>query len=197
MSAYRRWAFICATTLLGGSIPTWAPCDIYRYVDRNGVIHFTNAPSSPKFKFFMREEKRKLDALAERIKRFTPLIESAAKRHGVEFPLVKAVVKVESDFDPDAISKKGARGLMQLMPETAKILGVENIFDPEENLNGGAKHLRSLLDHFKGRRREALAAYNAGKDAVLKYKGIPPYPETQQYVKKVLKYYTAYTEEAE
>jgi soluble lytic murein transglycosylase len=102
------------------------------------------------------------------------------------------MIKVESDFDPLAVSDKGAVGLMQLMPETARRLGVRNTLDPVDNIAGGVKYLRSLLNEFEGRLPLALAAYNAGRDTVLEHKGIPPFPETQNYVDKVLKYYVYY-----
>jgi soluble lytic murein transglycosylase-like protein len=124
-----------------------------------------------------------------------PLVRWAAKRYGVSAPLIKAVIKAESDFDPNAVSSKGAQGLMQLMPDRARILGVRDSFNPAQNIAGGVRHLRELLIHFKGKLRLALAAYNAGKNAVIRYGGVPPYPETRKYVKKVIKYYISYRRE--
>jgi soluble lytic murein transglycosylase-like protein len=146
----------------------------------------------PGYRLFMKETKSRRTLEQERVRTFDPLIHEAAKRHGVDKPLVLAVVKVESDFDPAAVSCKGAQGLMQLMPETARLLGVKDCFDPKDNIEGGVKHLRSLLDKFEGRLSLALAAYNAGKDAVLEYGGIPPFPETKGYVEKVIQYYNFY-----
>ncbi len=117
------------------------------------------------------------------------LIAPVAKRHGLDPRLVAAVIMVESSGDPKAESRKGARGLMQLMPETAKTLGVRNSFDPEQNVDGGSRYLRSLLDQHEQDLSLALAAYNAGPTAVAKHGGIPPYPETQKYVKRVLELY--------
>ncbi len=117
------------------------------------------------------------------------LIAPVAKRHGLDPRLVAAVIMVESSGDPKAESRKGARGLMQLMPETAKTLGVRNSFDPEQNVDGGSRYLRSLLDQHEEDLSLALAAYNAGPTAVAKHGGIPPYPETQKYVKRVLELY--------
>jgi soluble lytic murein transglycosylase-like protein len=114
------------------------------------------------------------------------VIEDAARKFNLPTKLVKAVIKVESNFDPRAVSPKGARGLMQLMPTTAEDLGVRNSFDIRENINGGCRYLRELLDRFDGNLKLAVAAYNAGPAAVEKYGRIPPYNETQDYVKKVL-----------
>lgn len=123
---------------------------------------------------------------------FNDLISDAALRHGVEAALVKAVVHVESAFNPDATSPKGAMGLMQLMPGTAERFGVSDAYHPSENVEGGVRYLRLLLDRYHGNRILALAAYNAGEGAVDQTKGIPPYAETKDYVKKVLEVRSAY-----
>jgi len=120
------------------------------------------------------------------ISSFNDLIQKCASRYGLDPTLVAAVVIQESGDDPYAVSKAGAKGLMQLMPHTADSLGVENVFDPEQNIEGGTRYLRELLDGFQGDERLALAAYNAGPTAVRRYNGVPPYPETQGYVKKVI-----------
>ena len=119
------------------------------------------------------------------------LAEAAAKRHGLDPGLVLAVVAVESAFRPDAVSPKGAQGLMQLMPGTAASLGVRDPFDPEQNLEGGARHLRGLVEEYRGDLTKALAAYNAGSGAVRRHAGVPPYAETREYVKRVLRRYQA------
>lgn len=119
------------------------------------------------------------------------LAAEAARRHGLDPDLVLAVIAVESAFKPDAVSPKGAQGLMQLMPATAASLGVADAFDPEQNLDGGTRHLRSLVELYGGDLRKALAAYNAGQGAVRRYGGVPPYRETRTYVEKVLRRYEA------
>ena len=117
------------------------------------------------------------------------MIDSTAEKYGVDAKLVKAVVKQESGFNPNAKSKAGALGLMQLMPTTAKGLGVTDPMNPQQNIEGGVKYLKSLLERFHGNTILALAAYNAGPNAVSKYDGVPPYKETQNYVKSILKDY--------
>jgi soluble lytic murein transglycosylase-like protein len=119
---------------------------------------------------------------------FLPEITEAAERHGVPVKLVHAVIRVESGFNPRAVSPKGARGLMQLMPQTASLLGVRDSFNPVENINGGVRHLKQLIDRFRNNLPLALAAYNAGEQAVTHYRGVPPYPETQGYVTKVMSF---------
>jgi len=121
----------------------------------------------------------------------TRLAEEASRRYGLDPSLVLAVVAVESGFRPEAVSPKGAQGLMQLMPRTAAALGVSDPLDPEQNLDAGVRHLEALLKQYNGDLRRALAAYNAGQGAVAKYSGVPPYRETREYVKRVLERYRA------
>jgi hypothetical protein len=116
-------------------------------------------------------------------------IAEASARHGVPERLIWAVIRVESGFDHRAVSRTGARGLMQLMPETAAILGVRDSFNPRENIHGGTRHLRAMMERFSYNPRLAIAAYNAGEKAVIEYGGVPPYPETQDYVVRVLRFY--------
>ena len=163
--------------------------DVYRYKDKNGVWHFTNIKNDSKYKIYLRESKKKP---AEYIKEYDNIILQASKRFGVEISLIKAVIKAESGFNHRAVSKKGAKGLMQLMPHTANHMEVENPFNPEENIFGGTRYLSLLLKRFKNNLRLALAAYNAGPEAVENYKGIPPYAETKTFVKRVLYYYDGY-----
>ena len=117
------------------------------------------------------------------------LISPAAERHGLDPRLVAAVIWVESSGDPKAVSHKGAKGLMQLMPQTAETLGVQDVFNPEQNIDGGARYLKRLLDQHDDDVSLALASYNAGPSAVARHGGIPPYPETRKYVKRVLDIY--------
>ncbi len=124
--------------------------------------------------------------------RFDPLIRYTASQFGVDAALVKAVVHVESGFDPHAVSAKGASGLMQLMPQTASRYGVQKVFDPRQNITGGVRYLRDLLSEFSGSMQLALAGYNAGENAVLRYNGVPPYPETRGYVARVMSLYQHY-----
>ena len=122
---------------------------------------------------------------------YDEIIKRAAERYNVPEKLISSIIKQESNFDPSATSSAGASGLMQLMPGTAKYLGVTNSFDPEQNIMGGAKYISQMLTQFDGNIETALAAYNAGPGAVKKHDGIPPYKETQNYVQKVMNYFQA------
>lgn len=170
-----------------------AHADFYSYTDEQGVVHLTNIPASyDKFKWMMAERKAIVKPPGMSNKEFDEIIQDASARYGVDHRLVKAIVKAESDFNTAAVSLKGARGLMQLMPETARRMGVKDIHDPQDNVEGGIKYLSKLLRMFDSQVPLAVAAYNAGENAVLKYGAIPPYSETQTYVKRVLKYYASY-----
>ena len=125
--------------------------------------------------------------------KYQGLIISAAIKHNVPPALIAAIMHAESNFNPRAVSPVGARGLMQINGITQRHLGVRNVFDPKQNVHGGAKYLRELLNTFRGNKRMAIAAYNAGPGAVRKYRGIPPYRETRRYVVKVLKFYRMYS----
>lgn len=177
--------------LFGGALPPATRGDIYWFQDEQGVVHMSNVPVDQRFRFKERERvDREIKVLAGRpLKRYDGLIDKVARAEGLDTALLRAVVATESNFDPDAISKKGALGLMQLMPETARRMGVTDPFHPAENLEAGARHLRRLIDRYRGELTLALSAYNAGERAVDRYKGIPPFPETQNYVQKVLKAY--------
>jgi len=166
--------------------------DIFRYLDENGVMHFTNAPTSSiqKYRLFLKEK----PVITRRYstKKYDNLISDASERYGVSFPLLKAIIKAESDFDPLVVSKKGATGLMQIMPQNFKSLGIKDPFDPWQNINAGARYFKQMFDRFNGKLSLSLAAYNAGPTAVDRYKTIPPYEETEEYVRRVLKYYYNY-----
>lgn len=174
---------------------------IYRYEDENGVIHFSNCPRDPKFKLYIRESKDDVgEEPGERApslavidsKNFDYLITELAKKHGVDFALIKAMIRAESGFNPNAISKKGAKGLMQLMPQTAVRMNVSNVFNPKENIEGGVRYFKYLLSLFNNDLRLSLAAYNAGENIVSQLGTIPPYRETVDYVRKVLSFYQTY-----
>ncbi len=166
--------------------------DIYAYRDSRGVLRFTNVPTHSLYRVVIRTPRKRPSSSFRFPRRFERIVRSASDRYGVDPNLVSAVIKVESNFNPRAISRKGARGLMQLMPETARDLDVGDIYDPTENINGGVRHLKLLLDRFGGNQRMALAAYNAGAKAVERYRGIPPFSETRKYVRLVLRYYQLY-----
>ncbi len=177
-----------------------AAADIYKYEDKEGVLHFTDAPTDRRFKVFMRDIKKdqklrttfRLGGCVKDPKEFEPIINSCALEYGVDKSLVKAVIQAESGYNPNAVSRKGAAGLMQLMPKTAEGLKVSNSLDPAENIRGGVRYLKFLLDTFQGDVALALAAYNAGLSKVAKYGGIPPYEETRNYVAKVLNYRSSF-----
>ena len=167
-----------------------AAADIYRYVDEKGTVHFSNVPTDSRYRLYVRggPSRTRYDS-----RRYDHIIHEMSRKYGVDSDLVRAVIKAESDFDPMVVSRKGARGLMQLMPETAKDMHVRNVFAPRENIEGGVKYLRRLLNMFKDDLPLSLAAYNAGENVVKQYKNqIPPYKETQEYVKRVLQYLKDY-----
>lgn len=199
LSSIRRWglrlgvaAGMAAALQIGLAcgLPRVAEADIYRAIERDGTISYTNVPTDSRFK--------KIDRLSTGRHARVPLshlertIARHSERHGLHPALVSAVIKAESDFDPAAVSRSGAVGLMQLMPKTAVKLKVRDPFDPEENIAGGAQHLRYLLDRYQGNLPLALAAYNAGETQVERYRTLPPIPETRRYVSKVLRFYRAY-----
>ncbi|MGD9083009.1 MAG: lytic transglycosylase domain-containing protein [Desulfobacterales bacterium] len=133
--------------------------------------------------------------LIDSTKRYDDLITEASKSHGISFSLLKALIKIESDFNPRAISSAGAIGLMQIMPENIKALNIKDPFDPWENIMGGARYLKQLIGRFNGKLPMALAAYNAGPNIVDRYKRIPPFKETEDFVEKVMKYYSIFKEQ--
>jgi soluble lytic murein transglycosylase-like protein len=187
--------FFC---LLFLTIPSIA--GIYRYEDERGVIHFTNCPRDPNFKLYIRESKEDVGeeerplSIQSKIdfNHYDSLISEFSKKYRVDFALIKAMIHAESGFNPLAISRKGAKGLMQLMPETAVRMNVSNIFNPRENIEGGVRYFKYLLFLFNDDLRLSLAAYNAGENIVSELRSIPPYRETVDYVRRVLNYYQSY-----
>jgi len=198
LKSYIIAQIICQICLLTLTIVS-VQADIYRYEDEEGIVHFTDAPTDKRFKIFMRDLKKdkllrtKLQfASSVNSAEYENLISTCATKYGVNPSLIKAVIHAESGYNPNAVSRKGASGLMQLMPGTARSLKVSNSFDPKDNVEGGVKYLRFLLDTFRGDVSLAVAAYNAGLNKVAKYGGIPPYNETRSYVDRVLSYMQSY-----
>ena len=186
-----RWTLKCIVIGVTLFVTSPAQADIYLYVDSQGVMHFTNTPTSSKYKVYMSDKLKYQEALIN-IKSYDDVISEAAARTGISSSLLKAVIYAESYFNPKAVSKKGALGLMQIMPENLEALNIKDPFDPWENIMGGAYYFKSMLDRFSGQVDLALAAYNAGPTVVEKYNDIPPYPETQRYVKKVMRAFRIY-----
>lgn len=195
-------------------LTTSASADIYRCRRPDGTLHYTNLREpGRRCELVVRSSKRrpggssskraatsktKTSATKDpaRYSRYNGLIGEAAHLYQLPEPFIRAVVRVESDFNPTVVSRAGAMGLMQLMPKTARSMGVSDPFDARQNILGGARYLRLLANRFKGDLVLTVAAYNAGHGAVEKYKGIPPYKETQRYVRRVLKHYYAYRSES-
>lgn len=187
-------------------LPSTASAEIYMYRDGRGRLFFSNAPANPGYApysargagfptmRFYGGYARRSDSASSRARRqaLEPIISEVAQRHRVDPALVKAVIRTESNFISYARSPKGALGLMQLMPATARQHNVWQVFDPRENIEGGVRHLRLLLDQYNGNVRLALAAYNAGDGAVSRHGGVPPYPETIEYLQRVLAYREQY-----
>jgi soluble lytic murein transglycosylase len=167
--------------------------DIYMYIDESGVMHFTNTPTSNQYEYKIYvKEKTAVSRGFYTTNKYDHFISDAAEQTGVDSRLLKAMIKAESDFDPRAISRKGAMGLMQIMPENFKMLDLENPFDPWQNIKAGAQYFQQLYKRFNGKLALSLAAYNAGPTAVDRYKRIPPYQETEEYVRRVLRYYRTF-----
>src|SRR4030067_541417 len=169
-----------------------AYAELFHFVDRNGVVHFSNAPTDPRYKPFKGKRLASYETNRYSEKDFNKIIDKKSKNYKIDPALVRAVIKAESSFDPEAVSYAGAQGLMQLMPVTAVNLDVINPFDPEENIEGGVRYLKYLMNLFKNDIKLALAAYHAGEQNVFKHNGIPPIPQTTDYVRKVLNFYKEY-----
>ena len=175
---------VILTPLAGGA-------DIFMYIDSDGVVHFTNVPTSSNYKLYIKERPEKVTGPVSTTK-FDPVIRQAQEKYGIDFSLIKAVIKVESGFNPNAVSKKGAKGLMQIMPINFRSLSVSDPFDPSQNIMGGTLYLQRLFKRYSNQLPLVLAAYNAGPEAVDRYNRIPPFKETQRYVQKVMKAYSQY-----
>jgi soluble lytic murein transglycosylase-like protein len=208
-----RMARLLAILALIGALTAPAPGgadQLYSYKDAGGVWHFTNVPQDGRYRRVPQpgiragadgvyrialsgRKQGRAPPLLRRTSNYDEHIRAAAGKYGLAPQLLRAVMAAESNFDPAAVSLKGATGLMQLMPATARDMYVDDIFDPAQNIEGGARYLRLLLDRFDGHLEQVLAAYNAGPSRVLRHGGaIPPIPETQAYVGKVLALYESY-----
>ena len=191
-----RFVTIVGILLFSAMVTSPALADIFLYIDKEGVMHFSNAPTHSRYRVYMKEGSSTPAPIEINYKpdtdKYDHFIADSCRLHGVDFALVKAIIRAESCFDPYAISSKGAEGLMQLMPETSKRLNVANPFDPHENIKGGVQHLKYLLDRFKYDLKLSLAAYNAGETTVAQVNGIPNYRETKNYIAEVLHYYQEY-----
>ena len=192
---------LCYVILLMLSLETQlARADIYSFVDEGGVTHFSNVPTDGRYRLLLAAPPPPAAAPSgdthwlARSRAFDSYIESAAREAQVQPQLVRAIIVVESAFNPKAVSAKGAVGLMQLLPATARHYGAANAFDPQQNIVAGTRYLRDLIARYGNNLELVLAAYNAGADAVERHgKRIPPYPETRQYVPAVLSIYRALT----
>lgn len=203
-----------AGLIVGATTPAHA--DIYRCKRSDGTQHYTNirepgrrcqlvVRGSKKSKPKASANKRSAGTTGTnssrqkdpaRYNRYNGLIGEAARLYQLPESFIRAVMRVESDFNPTVVSRAGAMGLMQLMPKTARSMGVSDPFNARQNIHGGARYLRILANRFKGDLVLTVAAYNAGEGAIQKYNGIPPYKETQRYVRRVLKHYYAYRAES-
>lgn len=195
---FNSYLFVLAV-LTAASISTSVQAGIYTFSDAQGIVHFTNKPSDPRYAKMTRvgflAESMRYNPAEQRINvtRYLPLVEQAAREHQIDRALLSAVITVESGFDPNAVSSKGAVGLMQLMPATARRYGITNLYDPAQNIQGGAKYLRYLMRKFNNDLSLTLAAYNAGEETVQRYGNrLPPYQETLLYVPKVMDAYRQY-----
>lgn len=183
-------SLIFSVILILTASQAWA--DIYAFTDSDGVVHFAAQKVDSRYKLIFKSAEEKKTVIAGREAAYVDWINKYSQKCGVDPLLITAIIKAESNFNPKATSPVGAAGLMQLMPMTADFLKVDDSYNSEANIQGGIKYFRYLLDRMNGDVSLALASYNAGPNAVAWYGGIPPYSETQNYVKKVLKYWKEY-----
>ena len=189
---WRLSLLVSATLILGTALTGRG--DIYKYVDPEGVVHLTNVPTENNVPYVLvMKEKRVILQLKGDVTRYDELIAKASDKYRIDSTLIKAIIKAESNYNHRAVSSKGAQGLMQLMPSTSATLQVKDSFHPENNIDGGVRYLRYLMNLFNGNLPLVLAAYNAGENAVLRHNyRIPPYQETQSYVRRVLRHLDSY-----
>ena len=193
-SANRNMKILVLPLIIGlFLLPASAAGDIYRYVDENGVTVFTDRPVHAGYKVHVRERGSFRLASLSGYYPYRDVVIEACSIYSMDEALIRAVMEVESDYNRFAISSAGARGLMQLMPETALHLGVRNVWDPRQNIHAGTAYLKRFIKRFSGNMELALAAYNAGPNAVAYYGRVPPYPQTVNYVRKVMLLYRDYS----
>lgn len=178
---------VAIAMLLAAATATAAAAQIYIVVEEDGTRRFTNSPAASADVFL--ETRFTGRPVTRAMVPFRREIDDASIRSGIDSRLIEAIIAAESAFDHQALSKKGAQGLMQLMPDTADRFGVANVWDPRQNIEGGTAYLLWLIEEFDGDLVRVLAAYNAGEGAVTRYDGVPPYPETEQYVQRVMAYF--------
>ena len=197
-SSVRKAGWLVAALLTFG-LARAADAQIFVYRDAYGRTFFSDTPQHggfaryrPKSDYDLRNASHEPPLNFQVTRAYDPAIKRASKQHGVSAALVKAVIAAESGFDPFAVSRRGAQGLMQLMPDTARDLGVDDALDPWQNIDGGTRYLGKMIERFPGELTLALAAYNAGPEAVTRHQGVPPFQETRTYVTRVLRYYKKY-----
>lgn len=190
----RHLALLCFSLLSFFFLASVASADVFVYKDKQGVLTFTNVPTHAGYRRVFRDNKTQASdtGAMTSYNGYDDLILSASGRYNIDADLIRAVIKTESDFNSSARSNKGAMGLMQLMPDTARLHDVVNAYDPTDNIEGGVRHLKLLLSRFQGNLELSLAAYNAGIKAVEKFGGIPPFAETKEYIRRVLQHYQTY-----
>jgi hypothetical protein len=194
MRLSRSQTCVLIVTLAAVFLGSEVRAEMYQCTDADGGMLFTNSPTRAGCRLLGGRKYDHLPAVSPGDPtQFDTMIYTSSERYGVDPALVRAVVKAESNFNEAARSRKGAQGLMQLMPDTARLYNIANAFDPTENIEGGVQHLKLLLDRYRGDLQLALAAYNAGIQAVEKYGGIPPFAETREYVKRVLGFHERYS----